>query len=88
MSVPEISWAVSLLRTHSVSSEEGHVSFFPLFSLLRHSCVANCKFTVQRGRSLAVLAKTHIAKGQEITVSWAPVMEPTWKRRVMLYRYS
>ena len=35
---------------------------------------------------MAVLAQTAIDAGDEITVSRVPVLEPTWKRRAMLFR--
>ena len=35
---------------------------------------------------VAVLAQTAIAAGDEVTVSRVPVLEPTWKRRAMLFR--
>ena len=53
---------------------------------MSHSCRSNSKFIVYPSHKVAVLAQTAIDAGDEITVSRVPVLEPTWKRRAMLFR--
>ena len=53
---------------------------------MSHSCRSNSKFIVYPSHKLAVLAQTAIDAGDEINVSRVPVLEPTWKRRAMLFR--
>ena len=61
-------------------------AFFPIFSLFRHSCIANAKFFVYPDNNLAIQAQSPISAGEEITVSRVHTLEPTWKRRAKLYR--
>ena len=86
-----------MLRSSSMSNEcvgggggdgsgGGARCFFPIFSLMSHSCRSNSKFIVYPSHKVAVLAQTAIAAGDEVTVSRVPVLEPTWKRRAMLFR--
>ena len=92
-----MSWTLDLLRTCSISSTNSSSSsttattgalayFFPVFSLMSHSCVSNCKHVVYPSQKVAVLAQTAVAAGEEFTVCRAPPLEPTWKRRARLQR--
>ena len=92
----DLAWCLDLLRSSSMSNESGVGGggsgsggarcFFPIFSLMSHSCRSNSKFIVYPSHKVAVLAQTAIAAGDEVTVSRVPVLEPTWKRRAMLLR--
>ena len=87
----DLAWCLDLLRSSSMSNESvggggGARCFFPIFSLLSHSCRSNSKFLIYPSHKVAVLAQTAIAAGDEVTVSRVPVLEPTWKRRAMLFR--
>ena len=78
---------VQLIKRFSVSTLNGYgIALFPIFALFQHSCICNAKFQVYPDHNLAVQAQTKIQKGQEITVSLANTLEPTWKRRARLVR--
>lgn len=88
----EVERILDFVRSRSVplpGTGEGWaaVAFHPNFALIRHRCGANSKFSVfLKDKGVAVQAKAFIAAGQEITVSLAHDLEPTWKRRARLYR--
>ena len=87
---------VDILRQHSLpslssttvdSAPPGNgVAFFPIFSLIQHSCISNAKYFVYPDNNLAVQAQRPISAGEEITISRVHTLEPTWKRRARLYR--
>lgn len=79
---------LDLVRTCSlITTEDRERALFPIFSQFSHSCISNCKFVVYPNKTLAVLAKTIIKAGEELTISLIPTLEPTWKRRAKLYRW-
>lgn len=83
----QIRWAMALGRRKSVNTHDNQGSvFYPLFSLVEHSCSANAKFLVYANHCIAMQAQNHISAGDDIRVSYVPALEPTWKRRAMLYR--
>eukprot|EP00094_Tigriopus_californicus_P009904 TCALIF_09550-PA protein Name:"Similar to msta Protein msta, isoform B (Drosophila melanogaster)" AED:0.04 eAED:0.05 QI:0/1/0/1/1/1/2/0/547 len=78
---------LDLVRTCSlITTEDRERALFPIFSQFSHSCISNCKFVVYPNKTLAVLSKTIIKAGDELTISLVPALEPTWKRRAKLYR--
>ncbi len=83
----EIAWAVSIARQKCVDTFDNRGSaFFPIFSLVEHACFPNAKFWVYQNHCIAMQAQKLIQAGEEIFVSFVPTLEPTWKRRAMLYR--
>ena len=75
-----------IIRHGHVFSDCQGSAFFPIFSLVNHSCSSNAKFLVYPNHCIAVQAQDHISSGDEICASFVPTLEPTWKRRAMLYR--
>ena len=72
-------------KTVETSNGNGSV-FYPIFSLVSHICSPNAKFLVYPNHCMAMQAQRLIKSGEEISVSYVPTLEPTWKRRAMLYR--
>ncbi len=87
----EIAWALDYVRTSGLvgGSDKGRsmMLYFPIFSLLSHSCMRNCKFVAYPNATVALLAQKAIREGEEITISLVNSLEPTWKRRARLFRY-
>lgn len=83
-----VKWAVLLARKKCVETHNYQGSaFFPIFSLTKHSCGNfNAKFFVFPNNCLAMQAQKAISMGEEICVNLVPSLEPTWKRRGMLFR--
>jgi hypothetical protein len=83
----EVKWALMVARTKTVETSDGRgLAFFPLFSLTRHACASNSKYLVYANYNVAMQAQKPIMTGDEITVSYVHALEPTWKRRGILYR--
>ena len=67
----EIDRAVGLLWTNSFACcSGGGQAIFPIFSLISHACTSNCSHSVFPKNQLALQAKCHIKKGEEITISY------------------
>ena len=82
----DVRWVIKVARKRSVDDPSNNSVFFPISSITNHHCSPNAKFLVYPNHCIAMQSQTLILSGQEIKVSYVPTLEPTWKRRGMLYR--
>jgi hypothetical protein len=77
--------AVGLLWTNSFSCKDSEgMAIFPVFSIVSHSCLPNASPILLQSHRLALEAKTDIAEGEEITISYVSIMQGRVKRRKKL----
>ena len=62
------------------------MGFYPLFSNLNHSCLANAKPVKKRDQTVEVRAKRGIRAGEEICIQYLLETQPTRLRRQLLAR--
>ena len=62
------------------------MGFYPLFSNLNHSCLANAKPLKLRDKSVEVRAKRRILAGEEISIQYLLETQPTRLRRQLISR--
>ena len=59
----DIFWAVKVARKKIVETSDNQgAAFFPVFSLIRHSCSSNAKFLVYSNHCIAMQAQVHVHK--------------------------
>jgi SET domain-containing protein len=51
------------------------MAIFPVFSIVSHSCLPNASPILLQSHRLALEAKTDIAEGEEITISYVSIMQ-------------
>ena len=79
--------AVGVLQTNTVSlavpgQRHGlYTALYPTFSFLSHSCLCNAKFSIQRDRTIQLVAQTDIKAGEEITIQYMTPMLGNVQRR-------
>ena len=67
----EVDRAAGLFWTNAFGCNSGGgMAVFPTFSFVSHSCVSNANHVVFPNRHLALQAKTRVARGQELTISY------------------
>jgi hypothetical protein len=80
--------AVGTLQTNTVSVGVPGVSqglgLFPTFSLLSHSCIANCRYQVVGDGGLVLRAQTAVARDEELTIHYITPMLGTVGRRAKI----
>ena len=62
------------------------MGFYPLFSNLNHSCLANAKAVKRRDKCVEVRAKRGIRAGEEICIQYLLETQPTRVRRELIAR--
>ena len=62
------------------------MGFYPVFSNLNHSCLANAKPVKKRDRTVEVVAKREIRAGEEICIQYLLETQPTRLRRELIAR--
>ena len=87
----EIHRMIGIMSVNSLSIELGEgygeeMGFYPAFSNINHSCLANAKPVKRNDKSVTVMAKTEIKKGEEITFQYVVEIQPTRLRRELLNR--
>lgn len=76
--------AVCLPRLQRTYKEPLGHGLFPMFSLLAHSCVGNCRFAVGKDGdsiTITVRAMRHIPKGEHLTVQYKGPLTGNLERR-------
>ena len=65
-----------LLWTNSFSCKDSEgMAIFPVFSIVSHSCTPNANPVRLQSQNLALVAKSDIAKGEEITISYISILQ-------------
>ena len=60
-------------RLENLGASRG-IALFPYFSIINHSCVANCRYTIgMDNTTMSVRAKRPILKGEEITIHYVGI---------------
>ena len=78
VTLPDVQHAFGLINTNCVGLEmiKGMV-FYPLMSLISHSCCSNLEPVDNPGRMLTFRAKRRIRKGEELSIRYTSFLAPT-----------
>ena len=87
----EIHRVIGIFSINSLAVELGEdcgeeMGFYPTFSNINHSCIANCKVVKLANKAVEVRAKVGIPRGEEITIQYVTELQPTRARRGLLSR--
>ena len=87
----EIQRMIGIMSVNSLGLELGPdhgelMGFYPLFSNLNHSCLANTRPVKRPDLSVEVRATRRISRGEEICFRYVVETQPTRSRRDLLHR--
>lgn len=87
----EIHRMIGIMSVNSLEIELGEgygeeMGFYPAFSNINHSCLANAKPVKRKDKEVQVVSKTIVKEGEEITFQYIVEIQPTRIRRGMLNR--
>ena len=80
---------IFMINSLEVELGPGHgeeMGFYPVFSNINHSCLANARLVKLPDKSIEVRAKAAIKEGDEVTIQYLTETLPTLARRPMLGR--
>ena len=80
---------IFLINSLEVELGPGHgeeMGFYPVFSNINHSCLANARLVKLPDKSIEVRAKVAIKEGDEVTIQYLTETLPTLTRRPMIAR--
>ena len=82
ISLDDVQHVFGVLQTNSVSliSRQGR-TFYPVVSLLSHSCLPNLEPVSNPAASIKLRAKTRIRAGEQLTMRYTSFLSPVWRRR-------
>lgn len=82
ISLGDVQHVFGVLQTNSVSliSRPGR-TFYPVVSLLSHSCLPNLEPVSNPAEGIKLRAKTRIEAGQQLTMRYTSFLSPVWRRR-------
>ena len=82
ISLEDVQHVFGVLQTNSVSliSRQGR-TFYPVVSLLSHSCLPNLEPVSNPAATIKLRAKTRIEAGQQLTMRYTSFLSPVWRRR-------
>jgi hypothetical protein len=78
----EIHRVIGIFSINSLEVELGpghgeEMGFYPAFSNINHSCLANARVVKLPDKSVEVRAKAWVAEGEEVTIQYLTEMLPT-----------
>ena len=82
ISLDDVQHVFGVLQTNSVSliSRQGR-TFYPVVSLLSHSCIPNLEPVSNPAATIKLRAKTRIRAGEQLTMRYTSFLSPVWRRR-------
>jgi SET domain len=80
---------LSILRSNAYNTGDNHVGSFPKTARINHSCRPNCgNFWSEKTGQRVIYAESDIKKGDEITVSYIPLLKSIKERQARLKQYG
>jgi hypothetical protein len=80
---------LTIFRSNAYNSGDDHIGLFPKCARINHSCRPNClNFWSEKTSKRIIYAGRDIEKGEEITVSYIPLLKSTQQRQERLQQYG
>jgi hypothetical protein len=80
---------LTIFRSNAYNSGDDHIGLFPKCARINHSCKPNClNFWSEKTSKRIIYAGRDIEKGEEITVSYIPLLKPIQQRQERLQQYG
>ncbi|KAN0113180.1 SET domain containing protein [Hyaloscypha variabilis] len=80
---------LTIFRSNAYNTGENHVGLFPKTARINHSCRPNCgNFWSERSEERVIYAQREIEEGEEITVSYIPLLKAVKERQARLQQYG
>jgi hypothetical protein len=80
---------LTILRSNAYNTGDNHVGSFPKTARINHSCKPNCgNFWSEKQGLRVIYAESDIEKGDEITVSYIPLLKSIKNRQARLQQYG
>lgn len=80
---------LTILRSNAYNTGEDHVGIFPKIARINHSCKPNTgNFWSEKQNHRVIYAFRDIEKGEEITVSYIPLLKSIQERQARLFQYG
>jgi hypothetical protein len=80
---------LTIFRSNAYSTGDDRVGSFPKMARINHSCKPNCgNFWSERKEERIIFAQRNIEKGEEITVSYIPLLKSIKERQARLSQYG
>lgn len=80
---------LTILRSNAYNTGDNHVGSFPKTARINHSCRPNCgNFWSEKEGHRVIYAESDIKKGDEITVSYIPLLKSIKERQARLRQYG
>jgi hypothetical protein len=89
LSPEQQSHLLTIFRSNAYNSGDDHIGLFPKCARINHSCKPNClNFWSEKTSKRIIYAGRDIEKGEEITVSYIPLLKPIQQRQERLQQYG
>jgi hypothetical protein len=80
---------LTIFRSNAYNSGDDHIGLVPKCARINHSCRPNClNFWSEKTSKRIIYAGRDIEKGEEITVSYIPLLKSTQQRQERLQQYG
>jgi hypothetical protein len=80
---------LTILRSNAYNTGDDHVGIFPKIARINHSCKPNSgNFWSKKKSHRIIYAFRDIEEGEEITVSYIPLLKSIQERHARLYQYG
>lgn len=80
---------ITILRSNAYNTGDDQVGIFPKIARINHSCKPNSgNFWSEKENHRVIYAFRDIEKGEEITVSYIPLLKSIQERHARLYQYG
>jgi len=80
---------LTIFRSNAYNTGDDHVGLFPKTARINHSCRPNCgNFWSEKNKERIIYAQREIKKGEEITVSYIPLLKSIKERQARLQQYG
>jgi hypothetical protein len=80
---------LTIFRSNAYNIGDSRVGAFPKMARINHSCKPNCgNFWSEAASHRIIYAESHIEKGEEITVTYIPLLKSTKERQARLQQYG
>ncbi|KAE9375230.1 SET domain-containing protein [Stipitochalara longipes BDJ] len=80
---------LTIFRSNAYNTGDDHVGLFPKTARINHSCRPNCgNFWSEKNEERVIYAQREIKEGEEITVSYIPLLKSIKERQMRLQQYG
>jgi SET domain-containing protein len=80
---------MTILRSNAYNTGSSHIGLFPKTARINHSCNPNAgNYWDEKAAERVIYASRDIEEGEEITVSYIPLLKPIKERQARLQQYG